>query len=45
MEKFKASSNEVMVNGETVLSFINAVPDKAEDRLKILSKFNILING
>ena len=41
MEKFKSTSDTVMVNGETILSFVNALPAFKDDRLKLLEKYGI----
>lgn len=42
MEKFKASSPSVKVNGETVLSFVNAVPASKDNKLEVLKRYGIV---
>jgi len=41
MKKFEASSDAVKVNGETILSFVKAVPASEDSRKEILKKYGI----
>ena len=41
MKKFEASSASVMVNGETILAFVKAVPSSVGSRLETLKKYGI----
>jgi len=41
MKKFEASSENVLVNGETILSFVNSLPAFKDDRLVLLEKHGI----
>jgi len=41
MKKFEASSDLVRVNGETILSFVKAVPASEDSRKEILKKYGI----
>ncbi|AHB41572.1 hypothetical protein P148_SR1C00001G0782 [candidate division SR1 bacterium RAAC1_SR1_1] len=41
MTKFKASSKDVQVNGETILAFVNAVASSKNSKLEVLKKKGI----